>query len=1261
MAINFTPDQQKVIDLHDCNILVSAAAGSGKTAVLVERIVQMICNAEKPVDIDRLLIVTFTNAAAAEMRERISLAISARMEQEPENEHLQRQSTLLHNAQITTIDSFCLFLLRNHFNDIGLDPAFRVADQGEVELLKQEVMSEMLEEYFGSGNEEFYHCVEVYCPSGRETVLENHILNLYNFAMSQPWPKEWLMERRNDYEIPDVTELETQKWAVYLKNHICMLIRQCAEWMREMISVCQQPDGPYMYGELADNELEQIEKLVFADSLEKLQQQLPTVVFNRLPSKKDDSVNAEKREQAKALRELAKKTIKDIQEKFFITPLELSVEQMRECAPAVRMLVDLCLDFYERVLVAKAEKKILDFSDMEHMALQILLEKTTEGVRPTATAMEYREHFAEVLCDEYQDSNLVQEYLLMAVSGEEIGKFNRFMVGDVKQSIYKFRLARPELFLEKYHQYPVEEACLPADSAKGGQAMCRRIDLSQNFRSREEVIDTVNHVFSNLMGEQMGGIVYDDSAALHKGAVYPENSGCESELLLVEKPEQGSSSDAKELEALAIAKKIKKLRKEFKVTDKGTGELRPVTFKDIVVLLRTNSGWDETFKAVFEQEGIPAYVSTKTGYFSTSEIQQVMQFLNVLDNPLQDVPLFGVLKSVFGGFADEEIARLRCEALELSKKQHEAAEDGGTEKALEEQQHEALYEEDFLYTDLQKVAASESRLADKCNSFLKQIEKYRGYTVYMPIRKLLQTLFDEYGYFYYVAALPGGEQKLANVEMLMEKAHSFEKSSYYGLYHFIRYMEQLQKYNVDYGEANILDENADVVRIMSIHKSKGLEFPVTFVAGLSKRFNMQDTSQAMIVDMDLGIGTDYVNPEKRLKNKTMRKNALAVKMRAENLAEEIRVLYVALTRAKEKLIMTGTVGGNNGDFSVEKGGLIYDCKPLSYGEIFEASSYLDWILAVMNPTEILTTEDLGILELQEQVDTQWRKEALLQEERELNRSLMAALEENFAHQYAHADLEGLYTKTTVSELKMAAMEEKDEGAFQAFEQKEVVPYIPKFMQGEEKVSSTTRGNAYHKVMELIDFAKWSTEGKALSEDSAKNAWLQEQFDRFVENGALSKEYREAIRTAKVLKCLESDLATRMAKAQQNGKLWKEQPFVYGISADRLCRKDKTGETVEKAVGKAGGATVGEAGVASVRKFPKEETVLIQGIVDVFFEEEDGIVLADYKTDVVETPQVLVDRYRTQLDYYQEALEKMTGKKVKERILYSFHFGCEVYV
>lgn len=1202
MAINFTPKQQEVIDLHGCNILVSAAAGSGKTAVLSERIVQMVCNKEHPVDIDRLLIVTFTNAAAAEMRERISLAISARLDEDPANEHLQRQSTLLHNAQITTIDSFCLFVLRNNFNDIGLDPAFRVADEGEMELLRQEVMGELLEQRFAEGSEAFYHCVEVYCPGGKESVLEEHILNLHNFAMSQPWPAEWLEERKKDYQIESREQMEEMHWAIFLKKHIGLLLADCAEKMAQVERICELPDGPYMYGEMAEKEREQIEGLLKKETLEAWETALPAVAFGRLPSKKDDSVDPAKREQAKGIRDSVKKALKDIQEHYFATPLYLAVEQMQECGSGVEMLIDLCLEFGRRMDEAKREKNLLDFSDMEHMALNILLEKTAEGAQPTRTALEYREYFEEVLIDEYQDSNLVQEYLLKAVSGEDDGRFNRFMVGDVKQSIYKFRLARPELFLEKYDTYPTK-------------ADCRRIDLHKNFRSRREVIDTVNQVFAKIMGEEMGGIVYDESAALYAGAVYPENPDCGSELILLDKPDKESELSAKAMEAQGIARRIKELRRTGQVTDKMTGALRPVQYKDIVVLLRTNSGWDEEFKEVFEREGIPAYISSKTGYFATSEIRQVIQFLRVLDNPLQDVPLFGVLKSVFGGFTDEEIAKVRSSI--------------GTF---------------FLYEDLEICSAAGADSAEsgdnnilssglqlKCQAFLERIKRYRTYTAHMPIRKLLQTLFREFGYLHYVAALPAGEQRLANVEMLLEKAQAFEKTSYYGLYHFIRYMEQLQKYNVDYGEANILDENADVVRIMSIHKSKGLEFPVTFVAGLSKRFNMQDTSQAMIVDMDLGIGTDYVDPERRLKNKTLRKSALAAKMRAENLAEEIRVLYVAMTRAKEKLILTGVL--ENALEKTEKAAMEDGSEQmLSYGTLYGASSYMDLLLPIMNPTAVWTAEDLAVEELKESVDGEGRLAMLSQSEKYVNQKLLETLQDRFHYVYPHSNLANLYTKTTVSELKMAALEEKEDASFHVFSEEEVVPYIPKFMQAEEKMSGAVRGSAVHKVMELLDFDKWQSE----AEEEENRLWVTQELDRMEQSGKLTEQYRQAVPPEKIGRFLQSPLARRMKAARQSGLLWREQPFVYGVPASRL---NKPGETA----------------------FPMEETVLIQGIVDVFFEEEGGLVLADYKTDVINTPEELTDRYGAQLDYYEEALCKLTGKKVKEKILYSFYLGIEIPV
>ena len=975
MGMNFTPEQQKVIELHNSNILVSAAAGSGKTAVLVERIIRMICEGEHPADIDRLLIVTFTNAAAAEMRERIAAGIAARLEADPGNDHIQKQSALLHNAQITTIDSFSLFLIRNHFNEIGLDPDFRVADEGEIKLLQQEVLGQLLEDAYAGkfvpddvptsrenrdsedpsreARERFHTCVEYFCSGGRESVLEQHILNLSRYAGSFPWPAEWLEERKNDYAAGDLDALLHSDYGQYLAERVSRVLQGCLEKLVEVKKLCELPDGPYMYGELTEAESEQLERLAACKDLKEQAAKVPAVTFGRLSSKKDESVDPAKRELAKSIRNSVKDTLADLTEQYFKTPLELVVEQGKACREPLRMLLNLVLEFDRRLLAAKQERHLIDFSDMEHYALQILLkrEKVEEtgdagtdstgdtgmdstGVKydivPSDVALEYRQYFQEILIDEYQDSNLVQEYLLSAISGEVEGHYNRFMVGDVKQSIYKFRLARPELFLEKYDTYQ-----------ESGD-LCR-IDLAKNFRSRVQVVDAVNDVFSRIMSQEIGGIAYDDKAALYPGATYPatEDPAYGSELLLIRKPEKGDGAEGgsgeqrpdgargpvdydnvRQLEALAIAARIKQLKGSLKVMEKATGELRPVRYSDMVILLRTTSGWDEEFKKVLEQQGIPVYITSKTGYFGALEVQELLQFLRVLDNPRQDIPLFGVMQSIFGGFTQEEIARIRSgskghsrkrmtlyEALKEVAQRGRMAEAGEEASAGESAGEETAGAGQYWQRALEAATVpedmeAETELSQKADTFLQRIDHYRDLTPFTSIRDLLQRILDDYDYLNYVTALPAGSKRRANVEMLLTKASAFEKTSYFGLFHFIRYMEQLEKYDVDYGEADTLDENADVVRIMSIHKSKGLEFPVVFVSGLSKRFNMQDANQSLIVDMDLGVAVDYVDSGRRIKNKTLRRAVLSAKMKEDNLAEELRVLYVALTRAEKRVIMT---------------------------------------------------------------------------------------------------------------------------------------------------------------------------------------------------------------------------------------------------------------------------------------------------------------------------------------------------------------------
>lgn len=1266
MGMKFTEDQQRVIDLRNCNILVSAAAGSGKTAVLVERIVELVsgsgCDSAQAVDIDRLLIVTFTNAAAAQMRERITKALSDRVEAEPDNEHIKKQLMLIHNAKIMTIHSFCLYLIKNHFNDIGLDPDFRTADEGEIRLLKQEVLSELLEEQFALGRQEFTDCVEYFAYDGREKRLEELIERLYTFSGSYPFPEKWLRQHRMDYHVETFEELVKTEWFAGMMQEISALLQECKEQEKAALKVCEEPDGPYFYAVALEQDQEllagleqelasvvqtasepeqsvasaEMDSSVAKDAFEALAARVQGISYARMAPKKDDSVSAEKRELVKAMRERVKSLLGTLSEKYFVSGPKQWLAECRQADAALCELVDLALLFGERLTEKKREKNLLDFEDMEHLALQILLKEEENGqMVPSDTALEYREQFVEILIDEYQDSNLVQEFLLQSISGEDDGRFNRFMVGDVKQSIYKFRLARPELFLEKFATYQKEDG------------NCVRVDLKQNFRSRHEVTDCVNDLFLQLMHRELGGVEYDADAALYPAAQFPEADGeaadaREKDVALGSEEKQGSAvpvstaceasiarspyepelciaaisgekgEDPKELEAKMIAGKIREIVGKLPVRDSESGQLRPARYQDIVILLRTTSGWDETFKKILEENAIPVFVTSKTGYFAATEVQTVLNFLRVLNNPLQEIPLFGVLKSVLFGFGDAQLATLR---------------------ALDETGKRCLY-------DCVKLAAGEGEsgegsvgygrgsngadasLREKCCSFLSFLNRYREYAVYLPIHKLMEQFLEETGYLYTVSALPGGVQRRINVEMLLTRAESFEKTSYSGLFHFIRYMEQLEKYDIDYGETGASDENADVVRIMSIHKSKGLEFPVCFVSGLSKRFNRQDSVAPVLMDMDLGLAIDWVDPTARIRHTTLKKNVLARKLNADSMGEELRVLYVALTRAEEKLILTGTCKEDKlPQEDATQGAYGYSALRLQ-----EASSYYDLVLpawqSVGRRLQICTQEELLQAELVRASLGYNSRQKLFEEAGKEPEAAELALCERLQKPYAHENLAGLFVKTTVSELKKEGMQEEAAEGLELFPEEEVVPYLPQFVrEQEENVSGTTRGSAYHRLLEIFPFERQET-------------WTAEKIRTVIEeykaDRRLSEEYAAAINVYKIRAFLQTPLAARMAKAARSNRLHREQPFVLGLSANRLNTD-----------------------------FPEDETVLIQGIIDVYLEEEDGIVLADYKTDLVKDPKELILRYRVQLDYYEEALVRLTGKCVKEKLIYSFGLEQEI--
>lgn len=1307
MGISFTEKQQRVIDARGRNLLVSAAAGSGKTAVLVERIVKMVSDSERPVDIDRLLVVTFTNAAAAEMRERVSRALNDRLAADPENEHLQRQTTLLHNARITTIDSFCLFVLRNQFHTIGLDPGFRIAEEGEARLLRQEALEETLEACYAGEEPGFLNCVEYFSLGSRDTAVEEIVLKLYDFAMSTPFPEKWLEERKQDYRIGfrrrseasgaedeavpegeavsravavpgevdggELIVLEELPWAEQMLRQVRLLLAGCVSKLAEAVRLCEEPDGPYMYAELLEREREMAEGLLRlcgeettegslhlgdrAEWYDALYTAFGALHFDRLPSKKDDTVSPVKRELAKSLRTQVKEQLGDLQKKYFFRTKEQILQQMAACGAAVDGLVDLTLAFKAAFDAKKRDKNILDFNDIEHFALTILVKGEENGkCVPTETALEYRSYFHEILIDEYQDSNLVQEYILSCISGEEEGRYNRFMVGDVKQSIYKFRLARPELFLEKYEAYAGRET---EGQQNDTDIKAERIDLHQNFRSRREILDSTNMVFEQIMGKDVGGLVYDDLAALHAGAVYPAHTADNpnfTELLLYRTGEQPEDISTKEQEAYGVAARIKALMREFPVTDRESGGFRRLAYRDIVILLRTTSGWDEIFKRVLEEEGIPVHMTSRTGYFAASEVQELLHFLRILDNPLQDIPLYGVLHSYLGGFDEEEVAMIRA-AYPKKKYLYDAvkcwAQNGGNEGRTADKEADQA-----AGISVEEKDAAETGLTNKIQLFLERHAHYRKLSAYLSVQELLQVILRETDYLNYVAVRPEGNKRRANVEMLLVKAADYERTSYFGLNHFLRYMEQLEKYEVDYGEAGLQDENADVVRIMSIHKSKGLEFPVCFVSGLAKGFQNRDVNGHLVLDIDAGIGVDYVNTGLRVRGRDLRRNVIAEKMRADNLAEEMRILYVAMTRAKEKLILTGTVK------DAEK--MMTALLPLRqkketllpYDVLIGSGSFLDLLLYALARSHCMDGicqaydlppisvshgkdcirvvlsgwEDTVEEKLEETVRTEGAKRSLLMSEadRDTDATLKAYMENSFAYRYPYENLQNLYTKTTVSELKMAGMQEETDFSFKMYEEETVVPYLPGFLEQEERVSGSMRGSAFHKVMELFDFTKVTD--LVNKDKNAASELFQSQLADMRRDGRLSEDYYAVVSAPKIIQFLMTDTAYRMGEAARAGRLYKEQPFVMGLPADRLSRE-----------------------------FPHEETVLIQGIIDVFFEENGKYVLLDYKTDAVQTAEELVKRYHVQLDYYAEALEQASGFRDTERILYSFKLGEEIHL
>ena len=1233
--MKWTREQENVIKFRDRNILVSAAAGSGKTAVLVERIIQKITDETNPVDIDRLLVVTFTKAAAAEMRERIGNAIEKLLEERPEDENLRRQQTLLHNAQITTIDSFCLFVVRNHFEEIGIEPNFRIADQGEIKLLEQDVLNEVFEQEYARHStslddenlqDYFLELVDAYSDKRSNKAVKEMIFKIYTQSASNPWPKEWVNSLIQPYMAETKEELlETdlmQGIFAYVKN----LLSDMPERLEHYRQMALSEPGLEKYAANIADDLEGFAGIEEVGSFEELGDfcQKVLAVMGNLSAIRGFKGNTVKKDAVSNGRNGIKKEIKEIYDRYFAMSIEALVEQLGRMRGIARELLRLTLLYIDALEEKKREKHLMDFADVEHAALRILVDEKTKEHR--LTSLEFKNQFEEIMIDEYQDSNQVQEEIMRAISRESIDEYNMFMVGDVKQSIYRFRLARPELFMEKFAAYDLEE------SKK------QRIDLHKNFRSRKEVLDFTNDIFTKIMAMDLGNVAYDADAALYYGAAYADAQDMEAEVLLYELEGDSEESEdenlsKKQLEARMIANRIHELKDSLQITDKATGDLRPLRNSDIVILFRSLSGWGNEFASVLEDCGIPAYVSTSTGYFSAVEVQTVLSFLKILDNPYQDIPMAAVLKSAIVGLDNEELAEIS-----LTEDVNSFAE--AAMKQMEEATGGKLYAFAMLYQSL------------------------RARVIDTPIHQLIDMVLEETGYGDYVKALPAGSQRKANLDMLVEKAVCYEKTSFKGLFHFIRYIDQLQKYEVDFGEADIIGENEDVVRLMTIHKSKGLEFPVVFVAGITKQFNERDSKEKMAIHPDMGLGLDEVSVSPRIKRKCLIRSEIAERIRRDNLGEELRVLYVALTRAKEKLILTGTVKSQQKVYESYMGNMLPG-EPLSFSQRVKAKSYLDWVApAMMSYPEkyefvFVNAEELVLSTAKSMAEQTIAKEILLEQIRRADEKLVEKYQQSFAYEYPYKQERDKKSKYSVSELKHDSMVEnydrmEGEVAVPDFLLEERESYVPEFARNRKmherepsdtkrtadtKVADTEmsatgtmesqginrgalRGTAVHRVMECMDFMAFLETD--ITSDASIKLFLETEIERMLEKKQLTQEMAELVSVKKLMDFVKNPVTLRISEAEKRGDLFREKPFVMDYQG-----------------------------------------ALLQGIIDVFWLEDDKIVLLDYKTDKVKTEEELKYRYEKQLNLYADALCRIfscDNKDLKtEKIIYSFCLDEVIYI
>lgn len=1237
-SVSWTKDQEKAIYSDGKDILVAAAAGSGKTAVLVERIIQKISNENNPVNVDELLVVTFTNASAQEMRHRIGVALEKKIAENPQSRFLRKQLSLLNQASISTIHSFCLDVIKKYYYTIDIDPNFRIVDDTEGVLLRDEAMEALLEEEYGKeNNEDFFQVVDIFTSDRSDAPLENLILKLYDFSRSNPDPNEWLLNIPKQYELHEEKTIDELAFIDHLLFDIEMQLLEARRLFQEALAIAQSPLGPYKQIENFQDDIQLVDRLIQAknESFTALYQQMQTIEFTRLKSSRGDDFEQELVEQAKKCRDKGKAIIQKLKNELFSRKPESFLKDLKEMKKPVETLISLVQKFADKYTKLKRERAVVDFSDLEHLCLAILGEKDekTKSLKPTEIALSYQKKFKEVFVDEYQDTNMVQEMILQLVKkkGEENG--NLFMVGDVKQSIYRFRLAEPKLFLDKYQRF-----------TKEGKNSGLRIDLAQNFRSRKEVLDGTNFIFKQIMGVNVGEIEYDENAELKLGAQYPEDEPYPVEFVLLYKENEGDHDDSAEnveeedgdlftkeelelsqLEAKYIAQTIRTLIDERKkIYDPKQKKYRTIQYRDIVILFRSFT-WVPQLMEELKQSGIPAYANLSTGYFEAAEISTVLSLLKIIDNPYQDIPLTAVLRSPIVGLTEDDLARIRIHAPK-----------------------QTFYDAVKNYSELVPKTSQEERIVETIQRFLKQLDEWRTLARTHSLSELIWQIYRDTKFYDYVGGLPGGKQRKANLLALFHRARQYEETSFRGLFRFLRFVERIEDRGSDLGEARALGEQEDVVRIMTIHSSKGLEFPVVFVAGLGRSFNTTDLKIPYLLDKEFGFAVKYVNPQKQITYPSIFQLAILRKKKLELIAEEMRILYVALTRAKEKLYLIGSTNNLEKELANWQKHVNKTSWLLADYDRFTSKNYLNWIGAALirhrdgeklrqvekmaENKEIsdhssiwkitmLSEEEIEDSMQKEKDDTNWLsyvKEGVpVPSESKYKKQIEEQL--NWTYRYQSSTFHR--SKQSVSELKRLK-EMRDEQSSDEFIRsfKQATFTRPKFLQ-EKKLSPTEKGTAMHMVMQHIDLRHLPTKQSII-----------ELIEELQEKELLTSEEANHIEVDRILGFFETDVGRRLINAQ-----WvkREIPFSFALDPKEIYQDWQEG---------------------------KGDPVFIQGIIDCLFKDEKGNVLIDYKTDSItdrfkngfpSAIPVLLSRYQTQIQMYKRAIEEIIQEKIDECYLFFF--------